>query len=131
MPTPFVRIREKNKEIKELRKDLQDIASVLSCQPVISEILSSILEALEWRNRATTAIEETESLREKIGEMVGDRVDELTFSLQLNNKKLEDKVAKLEQIIDTKDKEILNLKSINKINKKGFWDFLYKLFKIN
>lgn len=131
MPTPFVRIREKNKEIKGLRKDLQDIASVLSCQPVISEILSSILEALEWRNRATTAIEETESLREKIGEMVGDRVDELTFSLQLTNKKLEDKVEKLTIMLDTKDKEILNLKSISKINKKGFWDFLYKIFKIN
>lgn len=130
MSTPFVRIREKNKEIKELYKYIQDIASLLSCQPVIPDILSSIIEALEWRNRATTAIEETELLREKMGELVGDKVDELTFNLQLSNKKLEDKVAKLEQIIDTKDKEILNLKSVNKINKKGFWDFIYKVCKI-
>jgi hypothetical protein len=131
MKTPFVRIREKNKQIKELSKNLQEIATVLSCQPIQTDIISALAEALSWRGSYGTAMAENDALRVKMQEVIKDEVGKVTFSVKLENEKLKVEVEKLRSILDTKDSDLQNLKQRITSGNKGFWDFLYKLFKLN
>lgn len=129
--SPFVRIREKNQEIKDLKQHLQDIASLLECHPNITEILSSIIEAQEWRGKMTDALLENDQLRVNMGTLVADQVERTTFDSQLKSQKLQLEVDRLNKIIDTKDNDIQKYQSKLSGNQKGFWDFIYKVFKIN
>ena len=126
--SPFVRIREKNQEIKTLTQHLKDIAQLLSCQPTIKDILPAIVEAQEWKGSYMTAMIENDGLRVKMEDTISNKVNEVTFNVQLENEKLKHEVERLNKILDTKSKEV---QKKNNINQKGFWDFLYKVFKIN
>lgn len=126
--SPFVRIREKNSEIKELRGKLLDISMILGCLP--DEINESLFEALSWKKSYMTAMVDNDTLRVKMGEQIQDQVDKITFNLQLENTKTKVEVEKLKKMLDTKDYEISSLRQRTQINKKGFWDFVYKVFKV-
>lgn len=128
--SPFVRIREKNLEIKSLNDTLFKISSLLSCVPVEVDILQSILDLKSLQSTLTQVVEENESLRKRMGEEIANRVEKEMFSTKLENIKLQDKVVNLQNTIDNKDSKILDQKQVITGNKKGFWDFLYKLFNL-
>lgn len=128
--SPFIRIREKNKEIKSLNETLFKISSLLSCIPVEVDILQSIIDLQSLQGTLTTVVQENEDLKKSIGKQIADRVEKEMFSTKLENIKLKDKVDNLQNIVDTKDSKILTQKEVIKGNKKGFWDFIYKLFSL-
>lgn len=125
--SPFIRIREKNLEIKTLKETLSTISTLLNCIPVEVDILQSILDLQSLQSTLTSVIEENEGLRQSRGKEIADRVEKEMFSTKLENIKLQDKVVNLQNIVDNKDNKILDQKEVIKGNKKGFWDFLYKL----
>ena len=128
--SPYVRIREKNRLIEGYKSAFEDIASVLSCKPELLDIMSSLVEAQQWKGSYMTAMVENDGLMKKMGESIKDQVDKITFSTQLENNKLKLEVERLNKIIDTTNHDIQKIKQENKIPKKGFWDFMYKVFKV-
>jgi hypothetical protein len=129
--SPYVRIREKNKQIKDYQDALTDIASVLSCQPILIDILPAIAETQQWKKSYMAAMSDNDSLRVKMEDTIKDQVDKLTFNTQLENSKLKVEVERQRGILDTKDRELSETKNKIRKDSKGFWDFLYKIFKLN
>lgn len=117
-------------QVRELKKQLKEIAALLSCRANIIEILPAIIEANNWKGSYMAAMTENDGLRVKMGESIKTKVDELTFNLQLENQKLKVEVERLTKILDTKDNETVVLKEKTKQNQKGFWDFVYKICKV-
>lgn len=128
--TPFKRIREKNIELRGMDKAFQDIATVLSCKPIISDIMAAIFEAQSWRKDYVDTKIENDMLRVDMGKTVDEQVQKFTFNIGLENQKLKLEVDRLAKIINTKDNETKIYKEKSAINKKGFWDFMYKVCKL-
>lgn len=128
--SPLTRIREKNREIKELKQTIQDIASLLSCQPTYVDIAAAVSECKLLGSSLVATQMENDKLRLEMGEQIASEVEKLTFSLQVKNKKLEDEVEFLQKKLDTKDKELETLRLRPRNGDKGFWDFLYRYFKL-
>jgi hypothetical protein len=122
--SPQTKLREKN-------KDLKTIANLLGCKPIASEILASVIEAQSWREKMTEALMENDSLRVNMGKTVSEQVEKITFSTNLENEKLRLEVDKLKGLLDTKDNEVSLYKQKITSGNKGFWDFMYKLFKLS
>ncbi len=121
--SPTTRLREKN-------KDLKTIANLLECKPIASEILAHIIEAQSWRGKMTEALMENDTLRVNMGKTVSEQVEKITFNVQLENQKLRLEVDKLKGLLDTKDSEVSLYRQKISSGNKGFWDFMYKLFKL-
>jgi len=129
--SPFIRIREKNTEIKSLKETISNVATMLSCQPIEVDIFQAVMDLKGTQSTLVEVIQENESIKKTMGEEISNRVEKELFSVKLENIKLKDKVDKLQYIIDNKDNKILEQTEVIKGNKKGFWDFLYKIFNIN
>ena len=123
--SPFIRIREKNKLIKAQELTLKTIAEFLPCQNNEASILLSISALKKKEKMLFTTSGELDALTTNMGEMVAKKVEENTYSLKVKNLRLETSLDKLEKIPHN---EVIK-KPVN-INKKGFWDLLYKLLKI-
>ena len=117
-------------QLRELKKHFKDIAVILSCKPVINDILAAIIEAQGWRTDFVDARLENDKLRVDMGKTIDEQVQKLTFNIGLENQKLKLEVDRLNKIINTKDTETEILKKKTSINQKGFWDFMYKVFKL-
>ena len=124
--SPFVRIREKNAQIATFKESFNVIANILGSQPVEVDIVQAIIELQSLRPSLIASTEENEDLRRNMGAQIASEAERHTFNLQLENNKLKDKVASLEKILDNKVR-----KPMNQLNSKGFWDFIYKVFKLN
>lgn len=124
--SPFIRIREKNAKIKALQESLSVIANLVGSQPIEVDIVQAVVELQSLRPSLMASIEENEDMRRNMGATIASEVERHTFNLQLENNKLKDKVASLEKILDNKVR-----KPMNQLNSKGFWDFIYKVFKLN
>ena len=129
--SPFIRIREKNTQIKSLKETISNVATMLSCQPIEVDIFQAVMDLKGTQSTLVEVIQENESIKKTMGEEISNRVEKELFSVKLENIKLKDKVDKLQYIIDNKDNKILEQTEVIKGNKKGFWDFLYKIFNIN
>lgn len=127
--TPYVRIREKNTQIRTLTKSISDIAGYLGCTTDFDDIVVSLVETKTWKSGWVKAEAELDDLRKKMGFMISVEVDKNTFNSKLEAEKLKVEVERLNKIVDNNCKE----KAVTAIikDKKGFWDFLYKLFKLN
>ena len=117
-------------KLREINKDVKTIANLLECKPIASEILASIIEAQSWREKMTDALMENDELRVNMGKTVSEQVEKITFNVQLENQKLRLEVDKLKGLLDTKDNEVSLYKQKITSGNKGFWDFMYKLFKL-
>lgn len=126
MKSPYIRIREKNLEIKSLKETITAIATILGSQPVEVDIVQAIIDLQSLRPSLTAAVEENEDIRRNMGGVIQQEVEKHTFNLQLENTKLKDKVESLEKMLDNKNERLAK-----PVNAKGFWDFIYKLFKLN
>lgn len=128
--SPFVRIRNKNIEIKALKDTVTNVATVLKCQPTETEIIVAINEQRRLIGNLIAMEVENEKMKKEMVSMVAEKVERETFNLNLEKLKLEDKVAKLEKLLDNKEYKINDQKQIIIGNKKGFWDFVYKIFNL-
>lgn len=128
--SPYVRIKEKNKRINELESQLGQIEVILDCNSDFPSILDALVESLQWKGSYMAAMSENDAMRVKVGATVQEQVDKLTFKLQLENKQLQLKVDNLQKIIDTKTDDIQKTKIKIQGSQKGFWDFMYKVFKV-
>lgn len=117
-------------QLRELKKHFKDIAVILSCKPVINDILAAIIEAQGWRNDFVDARLENDKLRVDMGKYIEDEVQKSIFNIGLENQKLKLEVDRLQKIVDTKSNETEIYKNKISTNKKSFWDFMYKLFKL-
>lgn len=117
-------------QIRELKKQIKDIATVLSCKPIISDIMAAIFEAQGWRTDYVDTKIENDKLRVNMGKTIDEQVQKFTFNVGLENQKLKLEVDRLNKIINTKDNETKIYKEKATINKKGFWDFMYKVCKL-
>ena len=128
--SPFIRIKKKNLEIKSLTETISNIAIVLKCEPTEVEIVRAIVEQRRLISSLMNMGSENESLKKNMVKMISDRVEKETFNLNLEKVKLQDKVENLQKLLDNKEYKINDQKQIISGNKKGFWDFLYKLFNL-
>ena len=128
--SPFVRIKNKNLEIKSLKEIISNIAIILKCDPNEVEIVKAIVEQRRLISSLMEMGTENETLKKDMSEMIADRVEKETFNLNLDKVKLQDKVENLQKLLDNKTYKINDQKQIISGNKKGFWDFLYKLFNL-
>lgn len=128
--TPFKRIREKNIELRAMTQAFVDIASLLSCKPMMEDIKTSIIEALQWKGEYMMAMVDNDKLRVDMGKTIDEQVQKFTFNVGLENEKLKLEVDRLTKMVNTKDNETKIFKEKASINKKGFWDFMYKVCKL-
>jgi len=107
-----------------------DLATMLNCTKDIPVILSSVKEAIGNEDKYQGALEENRQLLSSMVDRIKQEVEKKTFDVTLQNEKNKGEVDRLTKLVNDKDKELNLLKEKTDPNRKGFWDFLYKLFKV-
>lgn len=115
---------------KKPTRDLVIISSALNCQPVLDDVVLSIKECLGWRNSYGIAMAENDSLRVKMQEAIKEGIESGLYSAILEKEKLKVEFEKLKTDRDNiyREKEAVRMKSTTP--QKGFWDFMYRVFKL-